>query len=59
MSQQKAAPHAKFDKTKRLTMFDEKMKLGSIQPGQGAYKASSEFGQYDGDVYGANSARTK
>ena len=46
--------NAKFDKTKRVTKFDEERRAASIRPGPGYYKAPSEFGQYDGDVYRFN-----
>ena len=42
---------AKFDKTRRITKFDDAAKLASRNPGPGNYKSPSEFGQYDGDVY--------
>lgn len=36
----------------RSTYFDASVKAEKDKPGPGNYKTPSEFGQYDGDVYG-------
>lgn len=41
-----------FDHSKRVTEFDEAKKKSVAIPGPGSYRIGSEFGQYDGDVYG-------
>ena len=51
MSSHKGGTKAKFDGSKRKTKFDECAVQAKTKPGPGAYRASSEFGQYDGDVY--------
>lgn len=49
-----ASSHAsvKFDHSRRVTEFEQAEKKSNIVPGPGSYRLSSEFGQYDGDVYG-------
>lgn len=51
MSTHKGGTNAKFNGAQRSTKFDECIKVAKSKPGPGAYKTSSEFGQYDGDVY--------
>ena len=45
---------AKFGRTSRATFIDEKKSNIKNLPGPGYYRAPSEFGQYDGNVYGAS-----
>lgn len=42
---------AKFDSSKRITKFDTIEAASRNVPGPGSYRQSSEFGQYDGNVY--------
>lgn len=51
MSIHRGGTNAKFDSAPRKTKFDEAARVGLTKPGPGYYKASSEFGHYDGDVY--------
>jgi hypothetical protein len=51
MSAQRGGTNAKFDSAPRYTKFDEAVRVGFTKPGPGYYKAPSEFGHYDGDVY--------
>ena len=51
ISSHRGGTNAKFDNSKRLTKFDECTKVGSTKPGPGHYRANSQFGLYDGDVY--------
>lgn len=51
MSIHRGGTNAKFDSAPRKTKFDEATRVGLTKPGPGYYKASSEFGLYDGDVY--------
>ena len=41
-----------FDHSKRVTEFDDAKKKSRAIPGPGSYRLSSDFGQYDGVVYG-------
>lgn len=51
MSNHKGGTGAKFDSDKRKTRFDDAESASKKLPGPGRYRATSEFGQYDGDVY--------
>ena|ERR1711937_231245 len=51
MSNHKGGTGAKFDSERRRTRFDDAEIASKKLPGPGRYRASSEFGQYDGDVY--------
>ena len=44
---------AKFNRTPRSTFIDEQKYSNKFKPGPGFYRSPSEFGQYDGNVYGA------
>ena len=46
-----------FDQSQRVTEFDEAKKKSVAVPGPGSYRIGSEFGQYDGDVYGREATR--
>lgn len=52
ISEHRGGTNAKFDSAPRKTKFDEVMKISSTKPGPGDYRAASEFGIYDGEVYG-------
>ena len=52
MSQNKGGTKAKFDKDRRDSMFDKVFRKELEAPGPGYYQMPSEFGQYDGDIYG-------
>lgn len=43
---------AKFNRTPRMSFVDEFKSNDKSQPGPGNYRSPSEFGQYDGNVYG-------
>ena len=51
LSNNKGGTKAKFDQTKRQSLFEQVFKRQLYNPGPGYYKAPSEFGQYDGDIY--------
>lgn len=51
ISSHRGGTRAKFDSAPRKTKFDEIMQTSVTKPGPGQYKAPSEFGQYDGDIY--------
>lgn len=53
-SKYKGGTQAKFSRTSRATFIDETKNSIKNMPGPGFYKAPSEFGQYDGNVYGAS-----
>ena len=50
-SKYKGGTQAKFARTQRKSYFDESAGTELYKPGPGNYKAPSEFGQYDGEVY--------
>jgi hypothetical protein len=54
MSSHRGGTNAKFDSAPRRTKFDDAIRVGLTKPGPGYYKAGSEFGLYDGDVYNFN-----
>ena len=51
-SKYKGGTQAKFQNSRRFTYFDAAVKSETGKPGPGNYKTPSEFGQYDGNVYG-------
>lgn len=53
MSSHRGGTYAKFDSSPRRTRFDEVARAALTRPGPGQYKAPSEFGVYDGEVYGS------
>ena len=59
VSSHRGGTNAKFDGSKRVTKFDECAKVGMSKPGPGYYRAGSEFGQYDGEVYATINYKSK
>lgn len=57
MSSHHGGTRAKFDNSKRVTQFATIEAASRKVPGPGSYRQSSEFGQYDGNVYGRSPSK--